>query len=193
MASPNPVVQPAQAAYGINCLINSAATAKKPKSKDYPMSGFVFTMMNAAGQWTPDPDQTLDGSEPAIVLPATLQGQPFYFSVADLANDQSVWLTGVTIETSGTFLLEEVDHHHNKLEFSSSSGMVGLPLGGNATNNNAPCIFWAGVLSSRLVDDSELKGKKMTFSATVSVVKADGTAMTFSSDPEMEVDPDTNG
>jgi hypothetical protein len=185
--------QPAQQAYALNSFANTANPGGPAPDGDYSFSGFVYTMETAPNQWVPDPDVSGSGSNLKVTIPNNLNGQPFLFTIGDYGNNLNVLLKAVTITwKSGPWLFQGNNGTSTQptLVWTNSAGIPGVQMSQGGNSPAGPSVIWAGVLQTSYVNGiNRYKGQTMSFTVTVTLLMPNGNTIDFSSDPEMEVDP----
>jgi hypothetical protein len=186
-----PRVQPAHARYGVFCGYNSSNPGTlNPADNTFPFQGFVFAYVENGG-WTPDPDVTGAGATTKLMVPDTLTGQTdFWVCAMDYANDLTAKITAVSARVTSA---ENLLTGGPTFSFSNPDGEGGVAWAGSTVAANGPAVVYQKYWAKFINGINQHKGNTMAFSISVTVKRGNGTIVTFSTDPEMEVDPDTNG
>jgi hypothetical protein len=182
-----------KSAYSINCFINTSTPGTPRSDGTFDFSGFLYTIMDSTGAWTPNPDVTGSGDGVKVKIPKSLNGQPFYFTIADYGNNAAVLLTSVTVTwNSGPWLFNS-GGTGTPLTYTNV-GLAGSSVAQSVNNPGGPAIFWFSPIPTAYVNGvNRYSGQTMSFTVQVTVSVPNSTPtptiLTFRSDPEMEVDP----
>ena len=189
-------VQPVQQAYSINCFINTANPGQAGSDGNYDFNSFLYTMEGSSGAWAPDPDVTGSGNGLKLTIPNNLNGEAFYFTIADYGNNSGVLLKSVTISWNSGPWLFNTGGTSTPLAYTNANGLAGASTPMSINNPQGPAVFWYSPITTNYVNGiNQYKGQTMSFTVQVTVSVPNGTPtpaiMTFKSDPDMEVDPNT--